>query len=99
MSRFKQPHAHTHTSLKNTSKKTTQTTDTLVDRPEAPLTHTAIELIVCWEHSLSFLKRGYILYNRRTLGFRNGVYALTTQSYSSTHHMLQTRAPCDTLRK
>ena len=90
---------HTHTSLKNTSKKTTQTTDTLADLPEAPITHAAIELIVCCEHSLSLLKRGYILYNRRTLGFRNGVYALTTQSYSSTHHMLQTRAPCDTLRK
>ena len=41
---------HTHT-LKNTSKKTTQTTDTLADLPEAPITHTAIELIVCWEHS------------------------------------------------
>jgi hypothetical protein len=99
MSRFKQPHAHTHTHLSKTQVKNTQTTDTLADLPEAPITHAAIELIVCCEHSLSLLKRGYILDNRRTLGIRNGVYALTTQSYSSTHHMLQTRAPCDTLRK
>src|SRR6185312_3225143 len=99
MSRFKQPHAHTHTHLSKTQVKNTQTTDTLADLPEAPITHAAIELIVCCEHSLSLLKPGYILDNRRTLGFRNGVYALHTQSYSSTHHMLQTRAPCNNLRK
>src|SRR6185312_8279749 len=44
-------HTHTHTSLKNTRKKTTKTKDTLADLPEAPLTHTAIELIVCREQS------------------------------------------------
>ena len=49
MSRFKQPHAHTHTHLSKTQVKNTQTTDTLADLPEAPITHTAIELIVCWE--------------------------------------------------
>ena len=82
MSRFKQPHAHTHTHLSKTQVKNTQTTYTLADLPEAPITHAAIELIVCCEHSLSLLKRGYIPYN---LGAQTGVYALTTQSYSSTH--------------